>query len=176
MRSPTVLQDMSSIMDKEQLLNLTTTANKLIADEYSLWNPSGDAPQITPAILKIVMQVIQGDDTRTDVRDEVKVVAKSRKPKSKQLGFSQPELDAIKHRLREIAINGLMPTQSTWDKKRGDLISVRGILHRGVSWRNLADMTGLEYAGPTRETEAAATERAAKFHRQDDLAYSSHRA
>jgi len=77
---------------------------------------------------------------------------------------------AVIARLRELAVDGIMPTQAEWNAKGGDLPNA-ALLYENWDrrkWAEWAELAGLVYAGPrgsgkTRKTEAPAPTPEAAF-------------
>lgn len=141
-------------MDIEMLRAIAQEAQIKVRHVYELYD-LGDPPSVTPGIVEAVLEAVA-----------------QQQPQSKIVTAPSDDVEAaVIARLRELAIvmpdgTRQMPTQATWDERRGDLPNA-ALLYENWGrrhWAEWAELAGLAYAGPrnsgkrtSRKTEADAT-------------------
>lgn len=131
----------------EELRAFASQANQMIAEEFELWGLPGQSPQITPAMVRIVAQLLPNNPMQAP-----KTIAASPLHVSPAIApsntgkLNNPEIEsAIIAKLKELSINGFMPTQEHYEKNRGSLPTCSYLRKYGYSWAELARKIGLTY-------------------------------
>jgi hypothetical protein len=172
----------------EELRAIGERAEATLIRVYELYS-MGDPPILTPGIVEAVLEAAAQQPVRE--AEEWETVPEPTPSYYIQRGWEPPQPAAIPQpqskivlapsddlesaviaRLRELAVDGIMPTQAEWNAKRGDLPNA-ALLYENWGrrhWAEWAELAGLAYAGPrnsgkrkTRKTEAPAPTPEAAF-------------
>jgi len=168
----------------EELRAIGERAEATLIRVYELYS-MGEPPILTPGIVDAVLEaaVLAGaaeaeaeppyNPWQYNDPNNVRVVPLAApQPKSKIVTAPSDDLEAaVIARLRELAVDGQMPTQATFDARRGDLPKVNALYMRygNRQWSEWAALAGLAYAGKgrvrrkARKTEAPAPTPEAAF-------------
>jgi len=173
-------------MHIEMLKTIAQDAQAKLRHVYELYD-LGDPPSVTPGLVEAVLEAAAQQPVRE--AEEWQTVPEPKPSYYIQRGWEPPQPAAIPQpqskivlapsddlesaviaRLRELAVDGIMPTQAEWNAKRGDLPNA-ALLYENWGrrkWAEWAELAGLVYAGPrgsgkTRKTEAPAPTPEAAF-------------
>ena len=172
----------------EELRAIGERAEATLIRVYELYS-MGDPPILTPGIVEAVLEAAEAAVLEAEAEAEaeppynpwqyndpnnVRVVPLAApQPQSKIVLAPSDDLEsAVIARLRELAEDGIMPTQAEWNAKRGDLPNAALLYENwdGRKWAEWAELAGLVYAGPrgsgkrkARKTEAPAPTPEAAF-------------
>jgi len=167
----------------EELRAIGERAEATLIRVYELYS-MGDPPILTPGIVEAVLEAAEAAVLEAEAEAEaeppynpwqyndpnnVRVVPLAApQPQSKIVLAPSDDLEsAVIARLRELATDGIMPTQRFFDARRGDLPNA-ALLYENWGrrhWAEWAELAGLAYAGPrnsgrrkARKTEAPTPE------------------
>ncbi len=133
-------------MTIEQLRTIAETAQAKLRHVYELYG-LGEPPTVTPGLVDAVLEAAGYERAQINTRTHIAQVNDVPAPQKPD----RAELDAaVIARLRELAVDGIMPRQAEWNAKRGDL-PTSALLYEnwgGRKWAQWAALAGLVYAGP----------------------------
>lgn len=171
----------------EELRAIGERAEATLIRVYELYS-MGDPPILTPGIVEAVLEAAAQQPVRE--AEEWETVPEPTPSYYIQRGWEPPQPAAIPQpqskivlapsddlesaviaRLRELSVDGQMPTQATFDARRGDLPKVNALYMRygNRQWSEWAALAGLAYVGKrgvrrkVRKTEAPAPTPEAAF-------------
>lgn len=160
----------------EELRAIGQMAEAKLVGVYELYS-MGEPPILTPGIVEAVLEAAETIELRQDgAAGRRSAGAQPDKtaptPKSKIVIAPADDVEAaVIARLRELAVEGQMPEQATWDERRGDLPKAKYLWQKfgKRGWGEWAALAGLAYAGKrrvrrkARKTEAPAPTPEAAF-------------
>ena len=158
-------------MDIEMLKTIAQEAQGRVRHVYELYD-LGEPPSVTPGIVDAVLKAAAQAEPPA-AWDNVPLFPLMHQAPELSKIVTAPSDDvesAVIARLRELATDGIMPKQTEWNAKRGDLPNA-ALLYENWDrrkWAEWAELAGLVYAGPrgsgkTRKTEAPAPTPEAAF-------------